>query len=159
MASGKDKSKNIIAKNRKAFFDYEIEETFEAGVVLTGTEVRSLRDNNCQLTECFVLVRGGEAWLHGVHIKPYANGSFNNPDPDRKRKLLLHKNQIRYLGQKTQEKGYTLVPIKLYFSNKNIVKLELGVGRGKKHYDKRASMADRDSKREIERAMKERSRR
>jgi len=152
----KKETYKVIAKNKRAFFDYEIEETFEAGLVLTGTEVRSLRDNNCQLTECFVLVRGGEAWLHGVHIKPYQHGSYSNVDPDRKRKLLMHKNQIRYLGQKAQEKGYTLVPIKLYFSEKNIVKLELGIGRGKKHYDKRASMAERDVKREIDRAMKER---
>jgi SsrA-binding protein len=157
MAEKKDAYK-VIAKNKKAFHDYEIEETFEAGLVLTGTEVRSLRDNSCQLTECFVLVRGSEAWLHGVHIKPYQHGTYNNVDPDRKRKLLLHKNQIRYLGQKSQVKGYAIVPLKLYFSGRNIAKVEIGIARGRKNYDKRAVMAERDTNREIQRALKERSR-
>ena len=138
-----------IARNRKALHDYEVLETYEAGIALTGTEVRSLRDNHCQLTDCFALIRHGEVWLHGVHIPPYAFGNIANPDPDRKRKLLLHKNQIRKLEQQTKEKGMALVPLKV----------ELAVCRGKKNYDKRAAMAERDSKREIERALKERSRR
>lgn len=148
-----------IARNRKALHDYEIVETYEAGIELTGTEVRSLRDNHCQLTDCFALVRNGEVWLHGVHISPYANGSIFNPDPDRKRRLLLHKKEIRLLNQKVQQAGMALVPIKMYFNKRSLVKVELAVARGKKLYDKRASMAERDSKREIERAMKERSRR
>lgn len=151
--------KKQIAKNRKAFHDYEIIETFEAGIALTGTEVCSLRENNCQLTDCFVLIRKGEAWLNGLHISPYSHGNLNNPDPDRKRKLLLHKNEIRKLEQQTKEKGMALVPLKMYFNNKSLVKVELAVCRGKKNYDKRAAMAERDSKREIERALKERSRR
>ena len=152
------REEKIIAKNKRALHDYEILETFEAGIELTGTEVRSLRDNNCQLTDCFALVRGGEVWLHNVHIKPFAQGSFNNPDPDRKRKLLLHKKEIRYLAEKSQEKGMAIVPLKIYFNDNSLVKVEIAVARGKKLYDKRQSMAERDTKREIERALKERSR-
>ena len=147
-----------IAKNRKAFHEYEILETFEAGIALTGTEVCSLRENNCQLTDCFALVRHGEVWLHGLHIAPYSHGNIANPEPDRKRKLLLHKNQIRYMEQKTQEKGMALVPIGIYFAPNSLVKVEIAIARGKKLYDKRATMAARDSKREIERALKERMR-
>ena len=152
------REEKVIAKNKRAFHDYEILETFEAGIELTGTEVRSLRDNNCQLTDCFALVRGGEVWLHNVHIKPFAQGSYNNPDPDRKRKLLLHKKEIRYLAEKTQEKGMAIVPLKIYFKDNSLVKVEIAVARGKKLYDKRQSMAERDTKREIERTLKERSR-
>ena len=152
------REEKVIAKNKRALHDYEILETFEAGIELTGTEVRSLRDNNCQLTDCFALVRGGEVWLHNVHIKPFAQGSYNNPDPDRKRKLLLHKKEIRYLAEKTQEKGMAIVPLKIYFKDNSLVKVEIAVARGKKLYDKRQSMAERDTKREIERALKERSR-
>lgn len=152
------KEEKTIAKNRRAFHEYEILDTFEAGIVLTGTEVRSLRDNNCQLTDCFALIRHGEVWLNNLHIAPYSHGNLNNPDPDRKRKLLLHRKQIRELERKTQEKGMALVPIKIYFDQNSRVKLELAVARGKKLYDKRASMAERDSKREIERAMKQRYR-
>ncbi|MBQ3302456.1 MAG: SsrA-binding protein SmpB [Coriobacteriales bacterium] len=148
-----------IARNRKAYHDYEIEETFEAGIELTGTEVRSLRDNNCQLTDCFALIRGGEVWLHGVHIPPFKNGNLANVDPDRKRKLLLHKRQIRYLYSKVQERGYSLVPVAMYFSPNGLVKVSLALARGKKAYDKRASMAERDTQREIERALKARSQR
>lgn len=154
----KQKEEKLIAKNRRAFHDYEMIETFEAGIELTGTEVRSLRDNNCQLTDCFALIRKGEVWLNNLHISPYSHGNFNNPDPDRKRKLLLHRNEIRELERKTQEKGMALVPTKIYFDRNSRVKVELAVGRGKKLYDKRASMAERDSKREIERAMKARYR-
>lgn len=152
------KSEKTIAKNRRAFHDYEIVDTLEVGMVLTGTEVCSLRENNCQLTDCFALIRKGEVWLNNLHIAPYSHGNLNNPDPDRKRKLLLHRKEIRDLECKTQEKGMALVPIKMYFDRNGRVKLELAVARGKKLYDKRASMAERDSKREIERAMKQRYR-
>ncbi len=104
-----EKNERTIAKNRKAFHDYEILETFEAGIELTGTEVRSLRDNNCQLTDTFALIRDGQAWLNNLHIAPFANGNIANVDPDRKRRLLLHKKQIRYLAEKTQEKGLSIV--------------------------------------------------
>ena len=147
-----------IARNRKALHDYEVLETYEAGIALTGTEVRSLRDNHCQLTDCFALIRHGEVWLHGVHIPPYAFGNIANPDPDRKRKPLLHKNQIRKLEQQTKEKGMALVPLELVFDDHNRVKVVIGLGRGKKLYDKRADMAKRDTDREIARALKERNR-
>lgn len=152
------REQKTIAKNKRALHDYEILETYEAGIELTGTEVRSLRENNCQLTECFALIRGGEVWLHNVHIAPYSHGNIANPDPDRKRKLLLHKKQIRYLQEQTKEKGMALVPLKMYFKENALVKVELAVARGKKLYDKRASMKERDTKREIDRALKDRSR-
>lgn len=152
------REKKSIAKNRRAFHEYEILETYEAGLVLTGTEVRSLRENNCQLTDCYALIRGGEAWLHGVHIAPYRNGGWDNVDPDRKRKLLLHRREIRLLEQKTREKGLALVPISMYFNEDSRVKVELAVARGKKLHDKRQAMAERDAKRDIDRALKERNR-
>lgn len=154
----KEKQNRDIARNKRAFHDYEILETFEAGIELTGTEVRSLRDNNCQLTDAFALVRGGEAWLNNVHISPFAHGNINNPDPDRRRKLLLHKKQIRYLSEKTQEKGFAIVPLKMYFNDNGLVKVEIALARGKKLYDKRESMKKRDTARDIERALKDRSR-
>ena len=120
--------------------------------------MRPLRENHCQLTDCFALVRDGEVWLHNVHIPPYLNGNIANPDPDRKRKLLLHKKQIRQLQEQVKEKGMALVPVKMYFKDNSLVKVELAVARGKKLYDKRATMAARDSRREVERALKERSR-
>ncbi len=152
------RAKESIAQNKKAFHEYEILETFEAGIVLTGTEVRSLRENHCQMTDCFALIRNGEVWLNNVHIAPYSHGNIANPDPDRKRKLLLHKRQIRKLSEQVKEKGYALVPLKMYFNEDGRVKVEIALARGKKLYDKRASMAARDSKREVERALKERSR-
>lgn len=151
MAGKKD---TIIAKNKRARFDYEIEETFEAGVVLTGTEVKALREHNCQITDSFALIRKGEAFLNNVYIAPYSHGNRANPEPDRKRKLLLHRKQIRYLDAKVSEKGYSLVPLTLYFDPNGRVKLELGLGKGKKLYDKRATMAKRDSQRDVERALK-----
>lgn len=152
------REEKTIAKNKKAFHEYEILETLEAGIELTGTEVRSLRDNHCQLTDCFALIRDGEVWLHNVHIPPFSQGNIANVDPDRKRRLLLHKREIRALQEKTREKGMALVPTKMYFKENSLVKVELALARGKKTYDKRASMAERDSRREIERALKERSR-
>lgn len=152
------REEKVIAKNRRALHEYEIVETLEAGIELTGTEVRSLRERNCQLTDCFALVRGGEVWLHNVHIAPFAQGNINNPDPDRKRKLLLHKKEIRMLQEQAREKGMALVPLKMYFKENGLVKVELAVARGKKLHDKRASMKERDARREIDRALKERSR-
>ena len=151
-----EKNERTIAKNRKAFHDYEILETFESGIELTGTEVRSLRDNNCQLTDTFALIRDGQAWLNNLHIAPFTNGNIANVDPDRKRRLLLHKKQIRYLAEKTQEKGLSIVPLKIYFNDRNLVKVEIALARGKKLYDKRNSMKERDVQREIARTLKER---
>ena len=156
--NGKDKPNiHVIAKNRAASHEYFIDETFEAGLVLTGTEVKSLRERSCQITDAFCLIRGREAWLHGVHIHPYSHGTVWNVDPDRKRKLLLHKNQIDYLDRKLRLKGVALVPLMLYFDEHNRVKLQIGLCRGKKLYDKRDDMAKRDTDREIQRALKERS--
>ena len=152
-------AKRTIAKNRSARHEYFIEETFEAGIELTGTEVKSLRERACQLTDAFCLIRGREAWLHGVHIHPYSNGGvWNVVDPDRKRRLLLHRRQIDYLDAKLRQKGLALVPLEIYFDEHNRVKLAIGLARGKKLYDKRADMARRDSDREIARALKERNR-
>lgn len=152
------REEKTIAKNKKAFHEYEILETLEAGIELTGTEVRSLRDNHCQLTDCFALIRDGEVWLHNVHIPPYLNGNIANPDPDRKRKLLLHKRQIEYLNSKVTQQGAAVIALQMYFDEHNRVKLEIGLARGKKTFDKRADMAKRDADREIRRALKERSR-
>lgn len=152
------RGKRVIARNRTARHDYEIGETFEAGIVLTGTEVKSLRERACQLTDAFCIIRGGEAWLVNAHIHPYSNGGVWNVDPDRRRKLLLHRREIDSLDGRLRTKGLALVPLELYFDEHNRVKLQLGVGRGKKLYDKRHDMARRQSDRDIQRALKERSR-
>lgn len=152
------REERLIAKNKRAFHEYEVLDRYEAGIELKGTEVRSLRDNNCQLTDAFITIRNGEAWLHNLHISPFAQGNINNVDPDRKRKLLLHKKEIRQLGEAVKEKGMAVVPIKMYFAKNALVKMEIAIARGKKLYDKRASMAARDSRREVERALKEHSR-
>ena len=127
--------------------------------MLKGTEVRSLRERPCQITDAFCLIRNGECWLHGVHIHPFSHGTIFNVDSDRKRKLLLHRRQIDYLDGKLRTKGMALVPLELYFDEHNRVKMVIGLGRGKKLYDKRADMAKRDVEREIARTLKERNRR
>ncbi len=151
------KEERLIANNKKAFHDYTIVETFEVGIALTGTEVKSLRENNASLRDSFASVKRGEVWLHQVHISPYSHGNRGNVDPTRARKLLLHKNEIRYLIGKTKETGFTLVPIRMYFAASGLVKLELALARGKKSYDKRDDLAAKDSKREVERALKDRT--
>lgn len=158
MAAKHKKSDRQIAKNRTAYHEYAIDEVIECGIVLTGTEVRSLRENHCQITDSFALIRSGEVWLNNMHIPHYSFGHQSNVDPDRKRKLLLHKKEIRYLIGKTKEKGYALVPLTLYFDDNNRVKLSLGLGKGKKLHDKRADMAKRDANREIQRALKAKNR-
>ena len=154
----KPKERKLIAKNRAARHEYTIEETYECGVELAGTEVKSLRERACQITDTFALIRGGECWLMGVHIHPYSHGSIFNRDPDRRRKLLLHRREIDHLDAKLRIKGYALVPLELYFNADGRVKLLLGLGRGKKLYDKREDMAKRDMQREIERVLKARNR-
>ena len=151
------REKKTIAKNRSARYEYFIEETFEAGLVLRGTEVRSLRERACQITDSFCLIRDGQCWLHGVHIHPYSHGNVWNVGPNRKRRLLLHRRQIDYLDGKLRAKGTALVPLELYFDENNRVKLLIGLGVGKKLYDKRADMAKRDADREITRALKQRN--
>jgi SsrA-binding protein len=146
----------LIANNKKAHHDYFVDETFETGIELTGTEVKSLRENRASLRDSYATVRKGEVWLHGVHIAPYSHGNRSNVDPDRARRLLLHKSEIRYLIGKTKERGFTLVPLRLYLNERNLVKVEIGLARGKKAYDKRASIAEKDSRRDVERALRDR---
>ncbi|MGI6566253.1 MAG: SsrA-binding protein SmpB [Firmicutes bacterium] len=147
----------VVAENRKARHDYHIEETFEAGMVLTGTEVKSLRLGRANLRDSYAAIENGELFVYNMHISPYAHGNMFNHEPKRTRKLLMHKREImRLLGQ-TQEKGYTLVPLKVYF-RKGRAKLELALARGKKLYDKRESIARRDEKRRIDRILKEHAR-
>lgn len=150
------RDQKVIAANKKAYHDYFVDETFECGIELTGTEVKSLRTGAVSLRESYATIRRGEVWLLGVHIAPYAHGNRSNVDPDRARRLLLHKREIRYLIGKTKERGLTLVPLKIYFAPSNLAKLELGLARGKKLYDKRADIAARDQKRDVERALRER---
>ncbi|MDO5044799.1 MAG: SsrA-binding protein SmpB [Coriobacteriia bacterium] len=157
MSNKETSNYKVISKNRKAHHDYAIEETFEAGIVLTGTEVKSLREHNAQITDAFAIIRDGEAFLLNVYIAPYSHGNIANVESDRRRKLLLHKREIRYLIGKTQDKGYTLVPLLLYFDNHSRVKLKLGLGKGKKLWDKRQDMAKRDSDRDIRRQLKVRN--
>ncbi|MHB1324109.1 MAG: SsrA-binding protein SmpB [Coriobacteriia bacterium] len=151
------RDEKLIATNKKAYHDYFVDETFEAGVVLTGTEVKSLRENKTNLRDSFATVRRGEVWLHGVHIAPYSHGNRSNVRADRERKLLLRKAEIRYLTGKTKERGCTLVPLKVYLSPANLVKVEIGLARGKKLYDKRDAIAERDQNRDVERALRERT--
>lgn len=152
-----DPDRRILVANRKARHDYEILETIEAGVALVGTEVKSLRDGRANLGDAYAQIEGGEAWLVQLHISPYAQGNQFNHDPLRRRRLLLHKNQIRRLQTKVQEKGLTLVPLALVLV-KNRVKVDIAVARGKRQYDKREATQKRESQREMERAMRERER-
>lgn len=148
----------IIAENRKAFHDYYIDERFEAGVALSGTEVKSLRAGKVNLRDSYCQVKDGEMYLIGVHISPYENGNRFNLDPDRTRKLLMHKREIIKLYSKTKEDGLTLVPTKCYFKDSK-VKFEIGLARGKKDYDKRDVEAQKQAKRDIDRAVKNRNNR
>jgi SsrA-binding protein len=142
-----------MLKNRRASFDYELLERFEAGLVLTGSEVKSLREGGGSLAEAFARVKGGEVWLEGMHIRPYQNASYNNHDPLRSRKLLLSRREIAEVRKGLERKGLTLVPLKLYFKD-GWAKVELALARGKKRHDKRQAEAKRDAQREIERALK-----
>ena len=139
--------------NRKAKFDYFIEEVYEAGIVLTGTEIKSIRDGNCNIKDCYGIVRNHEVYLLNMYIAPYKEGNIFNHEERRSRKLLLHKKEIKKIEEALELKGLTLIPIKLYFKN-NILKVSLGVCRGKKTYDKRESIKERDIKRESLRNMK-----
>lgn len=143
-----------VAENRKALHDYFVEETLEAGLVLTGTEVKSIRLGRVNLRDSFVRIEGGEAFLFNCHIAPYEQGNRWNHEPYRNRKLLLHKGEIRELLAKTREKGYTLVPLRMYFDERGRAKIQVAVARGKKSYDKRETMHRRDAERQIERALK-----
>ena len=142
-----------VAQNRKAFHDYFIEDKFEAGIELSGTEVKSIRQGTLNLKDSFCNVKNGEIFLHGMHISPYEKGNIFNKDPRRTRKLLMHKREILRLGAKVQQDGYSIIPLSVYFKGPH-VKVEIGLAKGKKLYDKRESAAQRDAKREMDRAMK-----
>ena len=146
----------VIAQNRKARHDYFVEETYEAGIELRGTEVKSIRLGQCNLKDCFAQVRGGELFVHGMHISPYEKGSVFNTDPLRPKRLLMHKAEIRKLNQQVMQKGLALIPLSVYLKD-GLMKVELGLCRGKKNYDKRDDMAKRSAERDIERHMKDRS--
>lgn len=151
-----DQPDRDIATNRRARHEYEIEEIYEAGVVLTGTEVKSLRAGRASIQEAFARVEQDEVWLYHMHIPPYEAGNIFNHDPLRRRKLLLHRSQIRRLFGRAQQKGYTLVPLRLYF-RRGVAKVELGIARGKRQYDKRAAIARREAERQVQRALRRRT--
>ena len=148
----KERGQKVVATNRKARHDYNIEDTVEAGLVLWGTEVKSLREGRASLTDGYAYVENGEAWLDAVHIPEYNQGTWNNHAPRRKRKLLLHKQEITKLASKVKEGGYTLIPLSLYFSDGK-AKVELALAKGKKDYDKRQALRERQDKREADRAI------
>jgi SsrA-binding protein len=148
-----DQRHRDVAVNRRAFHDYFVDERHEAGLVLTGTEVKSLRAGKCNLRDGYVRIEGNEAWLENVHISSYAQGGYANHEPLRPRKLLLHAKEIATLVGKVKQRGYTLIPLRVYFS-RNRAKVEVGLARGKRQYDKRQALATADAKREMERALK-----
>ncbi len=145
----------VVTTNRRAFHDYFVVETLEVGIVLSGTEIKSIRDGKATISEAYARIEQGELWLIGAHISPYRHGSHSNHEPDRPRKLLAHKRQVRELQAMVEQKGMTLVPLRLLLK-RGRAKLELGIVRGKKLYDKRASEAERESRRDVERALRER---
>uniref|UniRef100_A0A7C3RVY2 SsrA-binding protein n=1 Tax=Dictyoglomus thermophilum TaxID=14 RepID=A0A7C3RVY2_DICTH len=148
------KEKKIVAVNRKAKHDYFILETFEAGISLTGTEVKSLRSGKVSMQDSYADVKNGEVWIYNLHISPYEHGNIYNHDPKRPRKLLLNKDEIAYLVGKVKEKGLTLIPLSIYFNERGWAKVELGLAKGKKLYDKRKDLAEKAERRELERLYK-----
>ena len=155
MAKKEQSNEKMIAQNRRARHDYEIEDTYEAGLALTGTEVKSLREGRASLAESFISIdKRGEVWLEGANIPEYLNGTWNNHTPKRKRKLLLHGAQIDKLRRQIQAKGYTIVPLQLYFNEDGRAKLKIALARGKKEYDKRQALREEQDKREALRMMR-----
>jgi len=141
-------------KNRSAYYEYFIDQKYEAGMVLLGTEVKSLREGKASFNDSYCLIHKGELWLKSFHIAEYSHGTVNNHDPVRDRKLLLHKREINKISAKLKEKGYTLIPLRIFMNDKNLVKAEIGLGKGKKLYDKRQTIKDRDVEREMKRFLK-----
>ena len=152
----KKEERKLVANNKKARFDYFIEDTYEAGIALHGTEVKSLRMGKCSIKESFIRIEKGEVYIYGMHISPYEKGNIFNKDPLRVRKLLLHRYEINKLEAQMQQKGYTIVPLNVYFS-KGLVKIEIGLAKGKKLYDKRQDIAKKDQRREAEKEFKVRN--
>ena len=155
MAKGKE-SQKLIANNKKAYHDFFIDETYECGIALHGTEVKSMRMGKCSIKEAFVRIEDGEVFVYGMHVSPYEKGNIFNKDPRRVKKLLLHKYELNKLLGKIKEKGYTLVPLQVYFKDGK-VKVEIGLARGKKLYDKREAIAKKDQRREAEKEFKVRN--
>ena len=153
---GKKQAVKQIANNKKAYFDYFIEDKYEAGIELFGTEVKSLRMGKCSIKESFIRIERGEVYVYGMHISPYEKGNIFNKDPLRVRKLLLHKSEIRKLSGELAQKGYTLVPLAVYLKG-SLVKVEIGLSKGKKLYDKRETLAKKDQRREVEKEFKVRN--
>jgi SsrA-binding protein len=153
MAKKKLAGEKIIAQNKTARLNYFIDDTYEAGIALVGTEVKALREGKANLKDSYAMVKDGEVFIHEMHISPYTYGNRQNHDPLRVRKLLLHKGEIKRLYGKSRERGLALIPLKLYFKSGK-VKIEIGVGRGKKHYDKRESLRVKEDRREIERGLR-----
>ncbi|MCL2840692.1 MAG: SsrA-binding protein SmpB [Defluviitaleaceae bacterium] len=147
----KEKTERLIAQNKKAYHEYFIEETFQAGISLSGTEVKSMRAGRCNLKESFVRIEGNSAFIEGMHVSPYAHGNIHNLDPVRKRRLLLHRKEINQLRAAASMEGYTIVPVKIYFS-RCYVKLDIALAKGKKLYDKREAIAKKTQDRDIQRA-------
>jgi SsrA-binding protein len=147
--------KKIVAQNRRARHEYDIEDTFEAGLVLTGTEIKSIRAGHVQLQDAYARIQGGEAWLHNMHVAPYEQGGHNNVETNRTRKLLLHRREINRLIGKVEEKGLALIPLSVYLRN-GFAKVDLAIARGRKLYDKRNAIAERDARRDQQRALSER---
>ena len=153
----KEKGSRLIANNKKAYHDYFIEETYEAGIALHGTEVKSLRMGKCSIKESFVRIENEEVYIYGMHISPYEQGNIFNTDPLRQKKLLLHKSQIRHLAQEVGKMGYSLIPLQVYLKDGRF-KMELGLCKGKKLHDKRDDMAAKDAQRDIQRALRSKNR-
>ena len=151
--SGGQESNALIARNRRAFHDYAFSDRYEAGIALQGTEIKSIRAGQVQVREGYVRLVEGEAWLEGVHIAPYLEGSYYNHEPTRPRRLLLHKSELRQLEHQAGARGYTIIPLCLYYK-RGRVKVELGVGRGKRQYEKRQTLAAREAQREMDRAVR-----
>ena len=147
---------HVVVTNRKAFHDYHILDKYEAGMELLGSEVKSLREGNCNLSQAYIIIRKGQAWLRGVHIKPYSHTGFDGHEPVRNRKLLLHNKEISKLKAKLDQKGLTAIPLRIYFNKKGLAKLELALAKGKKNYDKKIALKERDIKRESQRELSER---
>jgi SsrA-binding protein len=153
----KEKAIKIVCQNKQARRNFFIDDTYEAGMVLVGTEVKALREGRANLTDSYAAVKDDEVYLHDMHISPYSHGNRYNHEPRRKRKLLLHRREIRRIYGKTRERGFTLIPLKVYFKNGK-AKVEIGIGKGKKLYDKREDLKRRDDKRDMERALREKHR-
>ncbi|MBN2667800.1 MAG: SsrA-binding protein [Bacteroidales bacterium] len=145
---------NLLIKNKKAFFNYEIVDTYTAGIQLYGTEVKSVRDSKVSFTDAYCLFINQELWLRGIHISEYAFGSYNNHVPKRDRKLLLNKKEIQKIQKQVSEKSLTIVPLKIFFNENGFVKVEIGIARGKKKFDKRETLKEKDTKRDLDRVMK-----